>query len=86
LPELRLRGFEKAAYEFCDSMHPAAAVVKHLGDGIDAESVTEFLDSLVANALMLTDGTNYLSLAVHTPPRWLAEGVAAAPQRTYVDA
>lgn len=68
LRELPLRGFEKAAYEFCDSLHPLRAVVEHLG-AVDAESVRGFLDSLVANGLMVTDGTNYLSLAVHRPAR-----------------
>jgi hypothetical protein len=52
-------------------------VIAHLGPGADPQSVTEFLDSLVANALMITDGTNYLSLAVHTPPRWMSVGTAA---------
>lgn len=85
VPELQLRGFEKAAYDFCDALRPASAVVSHLGAGVDAESVIEFLDSLVANALMVTDGTNYLSLAVHTPPRWSArdrvDAVAATDVR-----
>jgi len=82
VPKLRLEGFEKEAYEFCDSLHPAQAVLRHLtelfGVGVEPESVTEFLDSLVANALMITDGTNYLSLAVHTPPRWSAAPAPAA--------
>jgi ribosomal peptide maturation radical SAM protein 1 len=66
--ELPLRDAEKAAYEFCDSLHPLHAVVDHLGE-VDAESVRGFLDSLVANGLMVTDGANYLSLAVHRPAR-----------------
>jgi ribosomal peptide maturation radical SAM protein 1 len=81
--ELPLCGLEKIAYEFCDSLHPARAVADHLADAcggsVDADSVAECLDSLVANGVMITDGTNYLSLAVHAPPRW-------TPARTAVPA
>ena len=78
--ELPLRDLEKAAYEFCDSLHPAGAVVNHLartqGVTVDGESVRECLDSMVANGLMITDGTNYLSLAVYRPPQWTPARVA----------
>jgi ribosomal peptide maturation radical SAM protein 1 len=79
--ELPLRGLEKTAYEFCDALHPARAVADHLatscGATVDPDSVRECLDSLVANGVMITDGTNYLSLAVHTPPRWTPAQVAS---------
>ena len=73
LPELRLRELEKLAYEFCDSLRPIRAVADHLTatcGPVDSESVRECLDSMVANGLMISDGTNYLSLAVYRPPRW----------------
>lgn len=69
-PELVLTGPERAAYEFCDEQHPASSVARRLGH--PENQVRGFLDSMVANKFMVTDGTNYLSLAVYTG--------AAAPQ------
>lgn len=67
--EVDLAGDEAAAYEFCDEFRPFAGIVRHLrerspGDEITEEGVRTFLESLVANMLMLTDGRNWLSLAV----------------------
>lgn len=72
LPELTLSGLEKAAYEYCDETHTGAGVTQHLRRLFPEASFTEpqvleFLSSLVANRLMITDGDNYLSLAVRTP-------------------
>ena len=66
---LSLSGLEQAAYEFCDELHAATAVTQHLRSKFpDTEfsdsQVRAFLDSLVANRLMVTDGVNYLSLAI----------------------
>ena len=74
-----LRGAEKAAYEYCDEMHTPEGVCRHLrrefpGMQFDEPGLCEFLDSLVANYLMVTDGHHYLSLAL-----------AAAPARLSVD-
>ena len=71
VPTLLLTGLEKAAYEFCDSVRSGKAVVQHLREEFPAvqftdRQVIEFLDSLVANRLMVSDGTDYLSLAVPT--------------------
>lgn len=67
--EVELSGIEAAAYEFCDGLHPFAAIVRHLreqspGTEIAEEGVHAFLESLGTNKLMLTDGRNWLSLAV----------------------
>lgn len=67
--ELKLAGLERAAYEFCDEVHSGAKVVAHLRGtfpdvALDERGVRAFLDSLVANRLMVTDGENYLSLAL----------------------
>jgi ribosomal peptide maturation radical SAM protein 1 len=59
-------GLEQRAYEFCDTAHTPAAVARHLD--VPAENVMGFLDSAVANGLMVTDGTRYLSLAQATKP------------------
>jgi ribosomal peptide maturation radical SAM protein 1 len=72
LPELRLTGLEKVAYEFCDEIRTAATVSAHLRKlaphlPIEGSQVAGLLDSLVANRLMAHDGTHYLSLAVPVP-------------------
>jgi hypothetical protein len=73
-----LTGPERLAYEHCDSMHTVRSVLEAIQAGFpeerfEAERVTAFLESLVANQLMVTDGTYYLSLAlplaVARPPR-----------------
>jgi ribosomal peptide maturation radical SAM protein 1 len=69
IAQLTLRGLERAAYEYCDELHAVAGVTRHLHDRFPDVDFTEaqvrgFLDSLVANRLMVTDGANYLSLAI----------------------
>lgn len=71
-PELILTGLEQAAYEFCDELQSGTNVVRHLrslfpDEEFTLESVLTFLDSLVAHGLMITDGSNYLSMALRTP-------------------
>lgn len=73
LPQLHLSGLEQAAYEYCDELRSVRSVVQHLRQKFPESEFTqhqvkEFLDSLVANKLMLTDEENYLSLAIGTPP------------------
>ncbi|MDQ3650658.1 MAG: RiPP maturation radical SAM C-methyltransferase [Acidobacteriota bacterium] len=73
VPELMLSGLEQAAYEYCDELHSTANVIQYLrrsfpGWQFTDEQVIAFLDSLVANRLMVTDGDNYLSLAVRVAP------------------
>jgi ribosomal peptide maturation radical SAM protein 1 len=64
-----LEGMDRMAYLFCDTMQTPGKIISHLRgatakDDITAEQVTGFLESLVANLLMVTDGTYYLSLAL----------------------
>jgi ribosomal peptide maturation radical SAM protein 1 len=70
--ELALSGLEQAAYEFCDQLRAGASIVRHLRTSFPAvefsdQQVFDFLESLVQNRLMVTDGSNYLSLAIRTP-------------------
>jgi ribosomal peptide maturation radical SAM protein 1 len=67
--EVRLSGSEAEAYEFCDEFRSLAAILRHLREHSPSEKIAEegvraFLESLVTNRLMLTDGRNWLSLAV----------------------
>ena len=69
VPELTLAGLEQAAYEYCDDLQPLTGVVRYLRERFpetkfEDKQVGRFLNSLVANRLMVTDGTNYLALAV----------------------
>lgn len=73
LSEVTLTGLERAAYEFCDSLHSVGAVARRLHELFpEVEFVDDrllrFLDSLVANRLMVTDGKHYLSLAIPVEP------------------
>jgi ribosomal peptide maturation radical SAM protein 1 len=72
VPELRLSGLEQAAYEFCDELQRDTHIVRHLRALFPTveftdQQVFDFLNSLVENKLMVTDGSNYLSLALKTP-------------------
>jgi len=71
LPQLLLSGLEQTAYDYCDEIRSGRSVVQHLRKQFPEtefadRQVIEFLDSLVANMLMATDGENYLSLAIQT--------------------
>ena len=73
LSQLVLSGLERAAYEYCDEMHSGISVVQYLRKLFpDAQfadqQVFDFLNSLVANRLMVSDGVYYLSLALAAPP------------------
>ncbi len=72
-PRHSLSGLECEAYEYCDEMHTGADVTRHLrslsaDQTIHDEQVKSFLDSLVENRLMVTDGKYYLSLAIRRKP------------------
>ena len=72
VPELTLSGLEKAAYEFCDELQAVSNIVQHLRAlfptvEFEEDRVFDFLNSLVESKLMVTDGHNYLSLALQTP-------------------
>lgn len=71
IQEVVLSGAEQAAYLYCDETRSLESVRQQLQhdfpdrstDGLEA-----FLNSLVANRFMVTDGRNYLSLAIRTRP------------------
>lgn len=69
---LTLGGLEQAAYELCDAVQSLGAITRHLrtrfpaGKFADGD-VAAFLDSMVANRLMVSDGSHYLSLALRAP-------------------
>ena len=70
--ELALDAVGSQVYEYCDELRSLSNIVAHLQElypdgSVDGESVKAFLDSLVANRLMVTDGSNYLSLALRIP-------------------
>jgi hypothetical protein len=72
-PQLRLAGLERVAYEYCDETHSGANITQHLCQlfpdvPFDQAHVIAFLNSLVANRLMVSDGVNYLSLAITAEP------------------
>ena len=72
VPELSLSGLEQAVYEFCDELQAGTHIVRHLRSlfptvEFSEDKVFGFLNSLVENKLMVTDGKNYLSLALQTP-------------------
>jgi hypothetical protein len=73
VPQLTLSGLERAAYEYCDELRSGPGIARHLRElfpGVEFadRQVLDFLDSLVANRLMVTDGRHYLSLAIRTQP------------------
>jgi len=78
-----LSGLERAAYEFCDEVHSAAAVARELriafpDERFSDQQVKGFLESMVANRFMVTDGVDYLSLAI---PAYPLEEVLEARQQ-----
>jgi ribosomal peptide maturation radical SAM protein 1 len=83
--ELALCGLERAAYEYCDQQQSLSAVVRYLRGAFPEADFGEtqvrgFLDSLVANRLMVTDGTQYLALAVAANPGSAMPPVLQSPE------
>lgn len=88
VPELTLNGLEREVYEFCDQAHAGPKIVAHLRRAFpdvefDDRNVYAFLDSLVGNRLMVTDGESYLSLAlrVHAPTAAVRARATSEPTR-----
>jgi ribosomal peptide maturation radical SAM protein 1 len=72
--EVVFSGLEQAVYEYCDEFRCSSSVIRHLTEAfpqiaISSQGVQAFLDSLVSHYLMVTDGRNYLSLAVQKRER-----------------
>jgi ribosomal peptide maturation radical SAM protein 1 len=68
IPRLTLSGRERVTYEYCDEVRAIAGILRHVNGRFPGADIREahlraFLDSLVANRVMVTDGTHYLSLA-----------------------
>jgi hypothetical protein len=67
--EIPLDEVGSRVYEYCDEVRSLTNILAYLRDlfpegSLDESSVKNFLDSLVSNRLMVTDGANYLSLAI----------------------
>ena len=76
-----LTGWQRAIYEFCDEIQTPQTIIRDLRDSFSEEIVDEteliaFLDSLVSNRHMVTDGSYYLSLAIPTPSPQKADLIA----------
>jgi ribosomal peptide maturation radical SAM protein 1 len=97
VPEVALAGVERIAYEHCDELRTVSQVTRHVEATQPECAITEagvqgFLDSLVANRLMVTDGVHYLSLALRSPrleqpsapEPWRGEGGAPRSARSYL--
>lgn len=93
--ELVLTGAERAVYEYCDELQSVSSVMEYLREQFPQLTINEgrvrgFLESLIANHLMIGDGSHYLSLAIRrkaahlspweTPERFSASTVGTAQQ------
>jgi ribosomal peptide maturation radical SAM protein 1 len=70
-PHVVLRGIDREIYEYCDQVRSLQSIRKHLKDILPEQSFSQsqvrtFLQSLVANKLMINDGSRYLSLSLRT--------------------
>lgn len=62
-----LDGLERKAYEYCDQVRSLQSITRYLGkfaENVHEDQVKAFLDSVISNRLMVTDGIRYLSLAL----------------------
>ena len=71
-PQVKLTGAEKIAYEYCDELRSLPAITAHLAATspefiFDESDLIPFLESLIANRLMVSDGPHYLALAIPSP-------------------
>ena len=70
--EVQMQGLDRELYEYCDQARSAGAVGRHLRRTfpdvhVGPPRIRRFLEALVANRLMVTDGEEYLSLALRAP-------------------
>ena len=65
-----LSTIDREVYDYCDSMHSCDSIVSHLKKVFQKifteKQVRNFLNALVSNRLMVTDGKRYLSLAIRS--------------------
>ncbi|MBM4258600.1 MAG: hypothetical protein FJ147_22210 [Deltaproteobacteria bacterium] len=71
--QVLLKGVEKAAYTYCDEARSCTNVTQYLREQfpeapVTAARVGAWLDALVAQRLMVSDGKRYLNLAIPTQP------------------
>lgn len=63
-------GIDREVYEYCDSVRSCDAIVRRLKKvfqkAFTEKQVRNFLNALVANRLMVTDGNRFLSLALRS--------------------
>jgi ribosomal peptide maturation radical SAM protein 1 len=67
--EFKLTGYQKDVYEFCDSCKSKRKILAFIREKQPRVSINErdlnlFLEEMVLNRLMITDGEKYLSLAL----------------------
>lgn len=70
--EQKLNFIESLIYEFCDEVQSSVNIQKMLrqifpGEKFSEPEIIGFLDSMTENLLMVSDGENYLSLAINAP-------------------
>ena len=70
---VKLGEFERAVYQFCDQVRSIGNIVKFLTDAFpdlnfSEINVKQFLDWATENRLMVSEGENYLSLAIRPQP------------------
>jgi len=66
--EYRFTGVQREIYDYCDEIRSRSAIGEFARNS-EASSVDEFLAGLVEKRLMLREGNQYLSLAIHTDRR-----------------
>jgi ribosomal peptide maturation radical SAM protein 1 len=75
--EFKLSGYKKDVYEFCDSCKSKIKILVFLKEkkpkvSVNKSDLNLFLEDMVQNRLMITDGGKYLSLALPSQQRGLS--------------
>ncbi|HYV95297.1 MAG TPA: RiPP maturation radical SAM C-methyltransferase [Chitinophagales bacterium] len=73
IKNIKLRGIEQSIFEYCDEIRTSSMIKRYLEDTykpsiFTEESISSFLNSLVANNLVIHDKGRYLSLAIGLKP------------------
>jgi len=84
--QIRLTGAEHIVYDYCEELRSLPGIAAHLaatlpGFAFQEQDLTPFLNSLIANHLMVSDGTHYLSLAIPAPGAAKPGAAVSAPVR-----
>lgn len=71
----RLIGIQREIYDLCDEIQSRSQIADlAAARGAETASVDSFLDQMVENRLMVREGNQHLSLAVHTGRRRIPQG------------